>query len=890
MSKRYIVVDPSFTAHDGDRWQYAVNLAQSAHDEGYEFVMLTHRDAPNIASALDFGIQQRRVFGHAFYQHDKVYERHRLARPGGFEQARAAQRHSAMAMLQQRYGYGFLGRTAGLFQKIWWKTADLVTGPFRGNHVPLPQPFNRDDFALALARELVRLNPGPEDLLFFHTMTYGMMESLSEVTAALGHRPPFDTSAYFLFHFGAEAPDSRTYLDRYYSYSAYGSIAARMQVGAPFARMHYMVTSEILRQEADEILGAPTTVWDGLVNLAYLEKSLGGSRRIEERRAFARSEMARGEVRVVVRAADLDEAKAWAVSRACHLVQSRGNVVRLRILMHKGVIGKLRAIAQAIDFPNVDFINTNRNEDYISEICDACLVILPYDVDKYKKRVSAVLHDCAVLGVPALVPYGSTLADCDFSTKFVYGSNDDLLGTMLNAVRYLQRYPDAPIKLVSEARDRLAGNAVQRMLRSSPLPSQVRTGASPVANVVMPLWGRVGSSYAMEAQVRYLLGRGYFVNQVFLIDKPVKALDAIEYFWKMLRENSTYTRGSIQRVAYHDEADVPAGNAGMPAVSFDQFMVRIGRNSIHDNTIMRQMRKADVSVVNHVFHSAWAFRYCGGKRILETHDIQSYQMVAWPLLNVHTGNSDPIEVMLEREFEAVSAYDYVVNVSREEHLVLGHASRQASLVMPYLPPLKNKLKYKSIREMAIATGMHESYRYVESFDLLIIGDSHKANRESVVWFINEVFVPFLMPLGVKLAIVGRVSDVVYQEIGGIDHVFYAGFVEDLEVFKKFSRLVVLPDRRGTGISIKTLETLASALPFVGTELAFRGLREKLPRDLLTYDAPDAMAGAILEALADTDRRAELRDLAIRAYQAVASQEQFDHEWDEIFSRLNLPKA
>ncbi|OYY68296.1 glycosyltransferase family 4 protein [Sphingomonas sp. 28-63-12] len=897
MSKRYIVVDPSFTEHNGDRWQYALNLAQSARNCGYDFVLLTNKSAPDVSNAAGFPIQQRRVFRHTFFQHDQIYERHRVARPGSRFAARQAKRQRRRAALDRSISLSLAdGRriTAAwrIVQKwaegragLGWDSIGAALGKDRGE---LINPFNRDDFAIALAAELERLKPGPDDLIFFHTMTYGMMESLSEVTVALGHRAPFDTNAYFLFHFGAWAPDSRTYLDRYYSYSAYGSIAARMKVGAPFSRMYFLCTSEVLRQEAETILGAPVHIWDGLVNPAYLDAALGGQEAIARRRTHAQSELARGEVRVVVRAADLDGDKAWAVSRACHLVQSRGNVVRLRVLYHKGVMPRLREIAQRINFPNFDFIDTERNEDYLSEICDAGIVLLTYDQDKYEKRASAVLHDCSVLGVPAIVPAGTTLADCDYAPSFVYGSNDDLLGAMLNAVRYLQRHPDAAAAKVNEAKRRLASNAVERMQSSAPVPSVQRQGAAPVANVVMPLWGRVGSSYAMEAQIRYLIDRGYFVNQLFLMDKPVNTVEAIEYFWRLLRENSLHARGSIQRIAFIDEHEMPVSpGPHMPKTAFDQFMARIALNTLHDTKLEGQLRTAAVTVVNHVFHSGWAFRYTGGKRILETHDIQSYQMVAWPLLNELTGEGEPIDKLLDREMATVGSYDHVVNVARDEHLVLGQANGSASLVVPYLPELTARSRYKSVAEMSVALNMHETYNYIDNFDLLIVGDSHYSNRLSVLWFIKEVFQPHLSPLGYNLALVGRISDAIYEQLGEVGHLLYVGFVDDLEAVKALSRIIVLPDRRGTGISIKTLEALASGMPFVGTSLAFRGLRERLPDDLVTYDDPAAFGQALIDALESPARQAELRELAHRCYHAAAGKEQFQRAWDEIFNCLEL---
>lgn len=899
MTKRFIVVDPSFTSHDGDRWQYAVDLAKSARETGYKFILLTHRLAPSIRRAAGFPVSQRRIFDHAFYQHDKVYERHRAFGDSHNHRMANLRRKDRLESIESKIrrarakGDQIAGdRLASVAQRIREAKTNFesfLTDDYSAS--ARVHPFNRDDFAHALAAELIRINPGPDDILFFHTMTYGMMESLSEVTAAMNHRPPFDTQAYFLFHFGIDAPDSRTFVDRYYSYSAYGSIAARMKVGSPFARLHFLATCESLQQEAAEILGAPVALWHGLVDPRYVEQALGGNDRIKQRREFAQSQLESGEIRVLVRAADLNVDSARAVSRACHLVQHRGNVVRLRLIYHRGSFSKLRDIVTGIDFPNLQLVETERNEAYLKEVCDAGIVLLTYDPDKYAKRVSAVLHDCAVLGVPVLVPFGTTLAECEYATKFVFGSVDGLVGALLNAVRFLQRNGGDFSDLTDRAKVLLAGNAVERLLHCSPEPSISRSiEAAPVANVIMPLWGRVGSSFAMEAQLRYLIDAGYFVNQLFLMEKPVDPLDAIEYFWKILRENSLNARGSIQRVAFRtfERNSLRLSRDYFKLGAFDQLCARYEMNCIEDPQTAAQVRKARLTIVNHVFHGGWAFRHAGGRKILESHDIQSYQMVAWPLLNEATGQPEPLSDLLAQEMAMVRRFDYVVNVAPEEHNILRTANPRAALVTPYLPERKQEGKFKAVWDMAYQLQLHESYREINEFDLLVVGDSHPANRESAVWFVKDVFEPFLAPLNINLALVGRLSDAVHDAVGAVPHLFYLGFVDDLESVRALSRLAVLPDRRGTGISIKSLEAMASGMPFVATSVALRGVRDRLPSNLPAYDEPAEMAEAIKELLLSKEALNSAGRLARECYLNVAGKEQFDAAWGEILNRTLKP--
>jgi len=372
-------------SHEEDRWQYAVDLAKSAHQKGYEFIILAHENAPQIQSVLDFNIVQKNIFKYTFYGHDKIYSRHWNDRHVQARRDRNARLHERVRTLEAQRDRAWetgdsigaalaerrIARTRGLAI-----ARDRIAGWLSGGTRNTVRPFNRDDFAIALAKELAEFRPSQDDMLFFHTMSYGMMESLAEVTACLGHQEPFDTKAYFLFHFGAEASDARTFLDRYHSYSAYGSIGDRLRVASPFSRMYFLATSEVLQSEASEILNAPVGLWHGLVNEQQFERVLGGYEAITNGRIAVERALAGGNVRIVARVADLDSEKARALARACHLIQHRGYAVELRVIYHAGIMTRLRDVVRALDFPNVSYVNTDKNDDYLKEISQANLVVL----------------------------------------------------------------------------------------------------------------------------------------------------------------------------------------------------------------------------------------------------------------------------------------------------------------------------------------------------------------------------------------------------------------------------------------------------------------------------------------------------------------------------------
>jgi hypothetical protein len=364
MKPRFVLVDPSFTERDGDRWHYAVASAAAAQERGFDFVILSNRNAPSIRGVLPFEIDERRIFDYAFWEHARISGRHlKLAQTDAdirWNRRLTEDIGRIDKQIETVRSRGDIGSKLALESlqnmRMWSARLRGLIRRLRVRSTGVPRPFNRDQFAEALARALRSLALRKGDQVFCHMTTYGMLESLAEVTLALGSAAPIDATADFIFHFGADASDASTFLDRYGSYSAYGSIAERLAVGSPFRRMRFLATCPELQEEAERIIGAPVGRWHGLVDTQGLQRIFGSVEDIAALRSRMMEEFAAGRATIVVRAADLDAEKARAVSRACHLVQHRGRVVHLKLLHAKKSLPKLRDLLAAIDFPNLDLV------------------------------------------------------------------------------------------------------------------------------------------------------------------------------------------------------------------------------------------------------------------------------------------------------------------------------------------------------------------------------------------------------------------------------------------------------------------------------------------------------------------------------------------------------
>ena len=116
------------------------------------------------------------------------------------------------------------------------------------------------------------------------------------------------------------------------------------------------------------------------------------------------------------------------------------------------------------------------------------------------------------------------------------------------------------------------------------------------------------------------------------------------------------------------------------------------------------------------------------------------------------------------------------------------------------------------------------------------------NRDGLEWFLAHV-VP-LLPNTIEIVVGGK-SD---RAPGTLENnVRFAGFVPDAGDFLRSARVVVIPTTVGSGIQIKTIETIGLGVPLVATTIALRGIDDK-PDYVVEASHPEAMAAAICSAL------------------------------------------
>jgi glycosyltransferase involved in cell wall biosynthesis len=191
------------------------------------------------------------------------------------------------------------------------------------------------------------------------------------------------------------------------------------------------------------------------------------------------------------------------------------------------------------------------------------------------------------------------------------------------------------------------------------------------------------------------------------------------------------------------------------------------------------------------------------------------------------------EEMLARELAAMRGADLLLHLNAQEY----------DDFRALLPEKAHALLYPSAPEAPLGPG---------GPDIVLVASNNSANVESVVWFLREVFGRAGLP---RVRIVGSVDAGVRSRepalYGAVEPCF-VGRVQDPAAVYAAARLVLLPTISGHGLSIKTVEALASGLPLIATSHAFRGMRADPGAfaNVTIADDAEGFAKALREAAAD----------------------------------------
>ena len=246
-------------------------------------------------------------------------------------------------------------------------------------------------------------------------------------------------------------------------------------------------------------------------------------------------------------------------------------------------------------------------------------------------------------------------------------------------------------------------------------------------------------------------------------------------------------------------------NVLWPYIHGDQAVIRAGMIARADVSAEVRAKKFDLVHCNHFFCMPVALAIADGAKIIfDSHDVQARQFT---IMNEGMPWLRPLatyETMLAEELGWMAKADVLMHLNAEEY----EAFRAA------LPDKTHALLYPAVPPAPTGPGGDE---------IVIVSSRNRANVESTLWFLREV-----APLAPGIAV--RIYGSVDAGVRAADAALYerykdwfGGRVDRIEAVYERARLALLPTTSGTGLSIKSVEAMASGLPLVATSHAFRGM-------------------------------------------------------------------
>lgn len=290
-------------------------------------------------------------------------------------------------------------------------------------------------------------------------------------------------------------------------------------------------------------------------------------------------------------------------------------------------------------------------------------------------------------------------------------------------------------------------------------------------------------------------------------------------------------------------------------------------------------RPADLYFGNYVFTTPLTRLLPDGcRRILESVDVMSDQIRMRSPRQMH---SQPIPALalaelqhaylLRTELDLYRLYDATIMISREDLQTVTRAGATAAYYVPR----------NAVQKDPVGTDSEPRY------DLLFVGSRFELNLDGMNWFYRNVYVPYLWPHGVRLAVAGRICE--WLDFAD-RHVTLLGTVDGpLDPVYSSSKLVIAPVFEGTGLSIKAIEALGMGKALVAAPPAVRGL-DPTSGAFVCLDMkanPRRAADTIIELLANPVRRLELEHSAVEYARKEFGREAFFQGMDRVLESIGL---
>lgn len=149
----------------------------------------------------------------------------------------------------------------------------------------------------------------------------------------------------------------------------------------------------------------------------------------------------------------------------------------------------------------------------------------------------------------------------------------------------------------------------------------------------------------------------------------------------------------------------------------------------------------------------------------------------------------------------------------------------------------------------------------QKYDITFIGSNSDANRDSLLWFLNECY-PYIIKnnSNIQFLIQGKITrnkliknNKVFQDNLN-KNIITSDYIEYLSDVYSDTKVIICPIIKGSGMKIKVIEALSFAKAIVGTDIAFEGINVISDEDAIVTNDNEEFAKEVLNLINNEKQR------------------------------------
>ena len=248
-----------------------------------------------------------------------------------------------------------------------------------------------------------------------------------------------------------------------------------------------------------------------------------------------------------------------------------------------------------------------------------------------------------------------------------------------------------------------------------------------------------------------------------------------------------------------------------------------------------------------------------GKKIIDTHDIQSDRFITYLKKNKFCR----FKIFPEEEKNILEKYDYILLVSERD---IERAKR--------LGIINTKLIYLPVYEEVKKDIIFPSFKLRIGF----IGAAIDFNIDAINWFIKNVF-SRLENKNIELHIYGGVSGLVKSNN---ENIITHGFIKNIDDAYRNIDIIINPIQIGGGIKVKNIEAMSKGKLLITSDIGAQGLEDGVNKAFLLANSPEEYISIIKKYL---EKSLPINKIEENAMMYIRKKLDYKKYYSEFFKKI-----